>query len=108
MTDLAGQPLVKESKTITWSPLMAEKGGYKHFMLKEIYEQPRALADTIAGRLIPGNVLRTNLAVAIRAPVLPALTQALALASLTRLIACFEMTSRFMAKLFFIRVIQIN
>ena len=51
VTDLAGQPLVKETKTITWSPLMAEKGGYKHFMLKEIYEQPRALADTIAGRL---------------------------------------------------------
>ncbi len=51
ITDLSGAPLVKESKTITWSPLMAEKGGYKHFMLKEIYEQPRALADTIAGRL---------------------------------------------------------
>ncbi|HEY5672120.1 MAG TPA: glutamine--fructose-6-phosphate transaminase (isomerizing) [Malonomonas sp.] len=49
-TDLAGTPLVKQSKTITWSPLMAEKGGYKHFMLKEIYEQPRAIADTIAGR----------------------------------------------------------
>ncbi len=35
---------------ITWSPTMAEKGGYKHFMLKEIYEQPRAIADTIRGR----------------------------------------------------------
>ena len=51
VTDLQGQPLSKQTKTITWSPLMAEKGGYKHFMLKEIYEQPRALADTIAGRL---------------------------------------------------------
>lgn len=51
ITDLAGKALTKESKTITWSPLMAEKGGYKHFMLKEIYEQPRAIADTIAGRL---------------------------------------------------------
>ncbi|MEA3543821.1 MAG: glutamine--fructose-6-phosphate transaminase (isomerizing), partial [Thermodesulfobacteriota bacterium] len=51
ITDLAGQPLEKQSKTITWSPLMAEKGGYRHFMLKEIYEQPRTLADTIAGRL---------------------------------------------------------
>ncbi len=50
-TDLAGATLRKQSKTITWSPLMAEKGGYKHFMLKEIYEQPRAVADTIAGRL---------------------------------------------------------
>ncbi len=51
VTDLDGKPLEKEVKTITWNPLMAEKGGYKHFMLKEIYEQPRALADTIAGRL---------------------------------------------------------
>lgn len=50
-TDMAGAALTKQSKTITWSPLMAEKGGYKHFMLKEIYEQPRAVADTIAGRL---------------------------------------------------------
>ena len=31
---------------------MAEKGGYKHFMLKEIYEQPRAIADTLAGRIL--------------------------------------------------------
>lgn len=51
-TDLIGNPLVKQSKTITWSPTMAEKGGYRHFMLKEIYEQPRALADTIAGRAL--------------------------------------------------------
>lgn len=50
-TDLAGKPLTKSAKTITWSPLMAEKGGYKHFMLKEIHEQPRAIADTLAGRL---------------------------------------------------------
>jgi len=52
VTDLAGAPLAKTSKTITWSPLMAEKGGYKHFMLKEIYEQPRAIADTVAGRIL--------------------------------------------------------
>ncbi len=51
-SDLAGKPLEKEEKTIIWSPLMAEKGGYKHFMLKEIYEQPRAIADTLAGRLL--------------------------------------------------------
>jgi glucosamine--fructose-6-phosphate aminotransferase (isomerizing) len=51
VTDLQGTPLTKTTKTITWSPMMAEKGGYKHFMLKEIYEQPRAIADTIAGRL---------------------------------------------------------
>jgi len=54
VTDLAGTPQQKTSKTITWSPLMAEKGGYRHFMLKEIYEQPRAIADTLAGRLMEG------------------------------------------------------
>jgi glucosamine--fructose-6-phosphate aminotransferase (isomerizing) len=46
-----GAPLEKKSRYIDWSPHMAEKGGYKHFMLKEIYEQPRAIRDTIAGRL---------------------------------------------------------
>ena len=46
-----GQPLEKKARHIDWSPLMAEKGGYKHFMLKEIHEQPRAVRDTIAGRL---------------------------------------------------------
>ena len=40
----------KKPVKIKWSPAMAEKGGYKHFMLKEIYEQPRAIADTIRGR----------------------------------------------------------
>ncbi len=49
---LAGEKLVKQSRHIDWSPLMAEKGGYKHFMLKEIYEQPRAIRDTISGRLL--------------------------------------------------------
>jgi len=51
VSTLAGEPVEKAAKTITWSPLMAEKGGYKHFMLKEIHEQPRAIADTIAGRI---------------------------------------------------------
>ena len=46
-----GAPLDKKARHIDWSPLMAEKGGYRHFMLKEIYEQPRAIRDTIAGRL---------------------------------------------------------
>jgi glucosamine--fructose-6-phosphate aminotransferase (isomerizing) len=40
----------RKVEQITWSPTMAEKGGYKHFMLKEIFEQPRAIADTIRGR----------------------------------------------------------
>ncbi|NJC87455.1 MAG: glutamine--fructose-6-phosphate transaminase (isomerizing) [Desulfuromonas sp.] len=51
ITTLAGAPVVKTPKTITWSPVMAEKGGYRHFMLKEIHEQSRAIADTLAGRL---------------------------------------------------------
>ena len=51
ISTIAGAPVEKEVKTITWSPMMAEKGGYKHFMLKEIYEQPRAITDTIAGRV---------------------------------------------------------
>jgi len=49
---VAGAPLVKKPRHIDWSPLMAEKGGYRHFMLKEIFEQPRAVRDTIAGRLM--------------------------------------------------------
>ncbi len=52
ITDLTGNQIERAAKTITWSPMMAEKGGYKHFMLKEIYEQPRAIADTIAGRVL--------------------------------------------------------
>jgi len=52
---IAGTPLDKQSRHIDWSPLMAEKGGYKHFMLKEIHEQPRAVRDTIAGRLLEGD-----------------------------------------------------
>ncbi len=52
---LAGTPVAKTAKTITWSPLMAEKGGYRHFMLKEIYEQPRAIADTVASRVRDGH-----------------------------------------------------
>ncbi len=50
-TTLEGAPVEKKPRTITWTPLMAEKGGYRHFMLKEIYEQPRAIADTLAGRI---------------------------------------------------------
>jgi glucosamine--fructose-6-phosphate aminotransferase (isomerizing) len=42
---------VREPKIITWSAVQAEKGGFKHFMLKEIHEQPRAIADTLVGRI---------------------------------------------------------
>jgi len=46
-----GRPLVKAPTRIPWDPIMAEKGGYKHFMLKEIHEQPRAVRDTLLGRV---------------------------------------------------------
>jgi glucosamine--fructose-6-phosphate aminotransferase (isomerizing) len=48
---LAGEPVTRAPRHIDWSPAMAEKAGYKHFMLKEIFEQPRALEDTLRGRL---------------------------------------------------------
>jgi glucosamine--fructose-6-phosphate aminotransferase (isomerizing) len=53
VTALDGHVLGKEVRHVTWDPIMAEKGGYKHFMLKEIYEQPRAVLDTFRGRLAP-------------------------------------------------------
>lgn len=51
VTDFAGQPVKRQMSHILWDPIMAEKGGYKHFMLKEIFEQPRAVRDTMLGRL---------------------------------------------------------
>ena len=51
LTDFDGKPVQREVQHITWDPIMAEKGGFKHFMLKEIYEQPRAVRDTAMGRI---------------------------------------------------------
>ncbi|MBA4123914.1 MAG: glutamine--fructose-6-phosphate transaminase (isomerizing) [Acidobacteria bacterium] len=51
VTDYDGNVVEPKQQRITWDPIMAEKGGFKHFMLKEIYEQPRALRDTVRGRL---------------------------------------------------------
>jgi glucosamine--fructose-6-phosphate aminotransferase (isomerizing) len=51
VTDLDGKPMDRPAHQVTWDPIMAEKGGYKHFMQKEIYEQPRAVRDTILGRI---------------------------------------------------------
>ncbi|MBM7853896.1 glucosamine--fructose-6-phosphate aminotransferase (isomerizing) [Desulfohalotomaculum tongense] len=50
-----GKPVKKEVFEVTWEESQAEKGGYAHFMLKEIYEQPRALRDTLSGRITPEN-----------------------------------------------------
>ncbi len=49
--DIHGQPLQKEITTIDWDPVAAEKGTYRHFMQKEIFEQGRSLTDTLRGRL---------------------------------------------------------
>ncbi len=46
-----GEPIAREPQKIPWNPLMAERGGYKHFMLKEIFEQPTAVENTLAGRI---------------------------------------------------------
>jgi len=51
LTDFDGAPVRREVQHITWDPIMAEKGGFKHFMLKEIFEQPRAVRDTAMGRV---------------------------------------------------------
>jgi len=50
LTDFQGNPIKRELTRIQWDPIQAEKGGYKHFMLKEIWEQPRAIRDTTLGR----------------------------------------------------------
>jgi len=48
-----GQSVEKPVQTIDWNAAMAEKGGFKHFMLKEIFEQPQAILNTVSGRIIP-------------------------------------------------------
>jgi glutamine---fructose-6-phosphate transaminase (isomerizing) len=53
LSTLDDQPVQREPVRILWDPIMAEKGGYRHFMLKEIYEQPRAVTDTFRGRIAP-------------------------------------------------------
>ncbi len=51
LSDFDGKPRTREPKTITWSATQAEKAGFKHYMLKEIHEQPRSVADTLVGRV---------------------------------------------------------
>ncbi len=59
LSTLDDEPVQREPVRILWDPIMAEKGGYRHFMLKEIHEQPRAITDTFRGRIAPetGNVV---------------------------------------------------
>ena len=51
LTDFNGRLLRRAVTRVLWDPILAEKGGYKHFMLKEIFEQPRAVRDTMLGRI---------------------------------------------------------
>ncbi len=51
LSDFDGRPVSRQVSHILWNPIEAEKGGYQHFMLKEIYEQPRAVRDTTLGRV---------------------------------------------------------
>src|SRR5437764_10174448 len=51
VTDFSGHPMMPQRQRITWDPIQAEKGGFKHFMLKEIFEQPRAVRETVEGRI---------------------------------------------------------
>ncbi len=59
LSTLRDEPVQRDPVRILWDPIMAEKGGYRHFMLKEIHEQPRAITDTFRGRIAPetGNVV---------------------------------------------------
>ncbi|HET6584263.1 MAG TPA: glutamine--fructose-6-phosphate transaminase (isomerizing) [Nannocystaceae bacterium] len=51
--DAAGHAITRKERHVDWSPVAAEKEGFKHFMLKEIHEQPRVISDALAGRLLP-------------------------------------------------------
>ena len=51
LSDFDGKPVERQVQHVMWDPIMAEKGGFKHFMLKEIYEQPRTVRDTTLGRV---------------------------------------------------------
>ncbi len=53
LTDFDGRPVTRRVQHVTWEPVLAEKGGFRHFMHKEIYEQPRAVRDTCLGRISP-------------------------------------------------------
>ena len=51
VTDMEGNTVSRPPQHVSWDPVMVEKGGYKHFMQKEIFEQPRAVRDTLLGRI---------------------------------------------------------
>jgi len=52
ITTFNGEPVTRSPRVVTWDPVTAQKGGYKHFLLKEIHEQPQAIIDTMRGRIL--------------------------------------------------------
>jgi glucosamine--fructose-6-phosphate aminotransferase (isomerizing) len=52
VSTFAGEAVVREPRTVAWDPVTAQKGGYRHFLLKEIHEQPQAIIDTMRGRIL--------------------------------------------------------
>ncbi len=53
LMDFEGRPVTRRVQHVAWEPILAEKGGFRHFMHKEIYDQPRAVRDTMLGRISP-------------------------------------------------------
>src|SRR5262249_47015942 len=47
-----GEPVERPARVVSWDPVTAQKGGYKHFLLKEIHEQPQGIIDTMRGRIL--------------------------------------------------------
>ncbi len=80
VTDVAGQVQERTETLIDWSPEAAEKGGYDHFMLKEIHEQPAALRQSLAGRVTPEGH--------IHAPEVDGLTEVFRRVTRVELVAC--------------------
>ena len=52
ITTFDGEPVTRAPRVVTWDPVTAQKGGFKHFLLKEIHEQPQAIIDTMRGRIL--------------------------------------------------------
>jgi len=80
ITDVQGRPMERTVERIDWSPEAAEKGGYDHFMLKEIHEQPDALRQSLLGRIGRGD--------AIQVPEIEPLADAIRAATRIELVAC--------------------
>ncbi|MFH2071084.1 MAG: glutamine--fructose-6-phosphate transaminase (isomerizing) [Elusimicrobiota bacterium] len=58
-----GRKVSRQPVEISWDPIMAEKGGYKHFMLKEIFEQPASMRDTLRGRILNNDIYLEDLSI---------------------------------------------